>query len=418
MLRTGLMDAVAMSKGYIFPRKDADTLAEALEMLGVQVRWNLRKQIAEIKHGQNEWKPINDRLESALREEISKEFSYVVAREKESPLHYGRERWTSCFNAILNGCEIDPFEQWLKSLPKWDGINRVCHVLTDLFECYEDGLTRWASLFIFLGTVQRTLEPGCKLDEIPVLIGPQGIGKSLMLQRALPQDDPQLFSDGLVLSGTDKERAEALLGRAIVEASEMRGSIRGDLDSIKSFLTRQDDGVIRFAYRRNPEPSPRRCVIIGTTNREECLPNDPSGNRRFVPIPCHSGDGWKVKEYMERNRLWLWSEAFWLYSREGIRANLPRNLYAQQAGHVEIHRTKDNLIEDFVEQLEAEAVKGLPLTDIASRAPSVLQRLPRWDKLISSVLKTRGWEKKQVRQKGKRLRIWIPPQTETMGGMS
>ena len=136
------MDAVAMSKGYIFPRKDADTLAEALKMLGVQVRWNLRKQIAEIKHEQNEWKPINDRLEAALREEISKEFSYVVAREKESTLNYGRERWTSCFNAILNGCEIDPFEQWLKSLPKWDGINRVCHVLTDLFECYEDGLTR------------------------------------------------------------------------------------------------------------------------------------------------------------------------------------------------------------------------------------------------------------------------------------
>ena len=219
----------------IFPRKDADALAKALKILGVQVRWNLRKQIAEIKRGRDEWKPINDRLESALREEISREFSYAVAGEKQSPLHYGRERWTSCFNAILNEHEIDPFEQWLKSLPKWDGTNRVCHVLTDLFECYEDGLTQWASLYIFLGVVQRTLQPGCKLDEMPVLIGPQGIGKSLMLRLALPQGDPQLFSDGLVLSGTDKERAEALLGRAIVEASEMRGSTRGGLDSIKSF---------------------------------------------------------------------------------------------------------------------------------------------------------------------------------------
>ena len=50
----------------IFSRKDADTLAEALKIFGVQVRWNLRKQIAEIKRGQDKWKPINDRLESVV----------------------------------------------------------------------------------------------------------------------------------------------------------------------------------------------------------------------------------------------------------------------------------------------------------------------------------------------------------------
>lgn len=402
-----------MSSEHIFPHKNADTLAKALGRLDVQVRWNLRKQIVEIKRGQDEWKPINDRLESALREEIAEEFSYVVTGKKQSPLHYGRERWTSCLNAILDGCEIDPFEQWLRTaLPEWDGVDRVCKVLTDLFECCEDELTQWASSYIFLGVIQRTLQPGCKLDEMPVLIGPQGIGKSLMLRLVLPQDDPQLFSDGLVLSGTDKERAETLLGRAIVEASEMRGSTRSELDSIKSFLTRQDDGVIRLAYRRNPEYLPRRCIIIGTTNREECLPNDPSGNRRFVPIICHSGNGWKVPEYMEHNRLQLWSEAFWLYSKEGKRASLSRSLYTQQAECVELHRVKDYLIEDFVERLEAKTVEGLPLTNITNQVPPVLQRLTRWDKRIISTLKTRGWENKQIQRHGKRQRLWIPPQKE------
>ena len=406
-----------MIRGHIFPRKDADTLAKALKMLGVQVRWNLRKQIAEIKRGQDAWKSINDRLESALREEISREFSYAVTREKKSPLHYGRERWTSCFNAILNGCEIDPFEQWLKSIPKWDSVNRVCKVLRDLFGCDEDILTQWASRYIFLGVVQRTLGPGCKLDEIPVLVGPQGIGKSLMLRLALPQDDPGLFSDGLVLSGTDKERAEALLGRAIVEASEMRGSTRGELESIKSFLTRQDDGIVRLSYRKNPEPSPRRCVIIGTTNKEECLPNDPSGNRRFVPIICHSGNGWKVEKYLNHNRTQLWAEALWLYSRKGIRANLPQRLYTQQAERVRIHRSKDGLVEDFVEQLETEVGEGLSLTDIANRASSILQRLPGWDKRIALVLRARRWENKQVQHHGRRQRVWIPPQKETVINM-
>ena len=99
--------------------------------------------------------------------------------------------------------------------------------------------------------------------------------------------------------------------------------------------------------------------------------------------------------------------------REGIRANLPQSLYTEQVERVEMHRTKDNLIEDFVEQLEAEAVEGLPLTDIISQAPPALQRLPRWDKLIASTLRTRGWEKKQVQRCGKRQRLWIPPQKET-----
>ena len=402
-----------MVKEHIFPRKDADTLAEALKMLGVQMRWNLRKQIPEIKRGQDEWKPLNDRLESSLKEKIAGEFFYITTGEKKVPLYYGRERWTSCLNTVLNEYEIDPLREWLEGdLPEWDGVNRVCHLLNDLFGCDEDILTQWASRYIFLGVVQRTFEAGCKLDEIPVLIGPQGIGKSLFLRLVLPQHDPQLFSDGLVLSSSDKQRAEALQGRAIVEASEMRGSTRGELDSIKSFLTRQDDGIVRLSYRRNPEPSPRRCVIIGTTNKEECLPNDPSGNRRFVPVNCHSGNGWEVEKYLNHNRTQLWAEALWLYLKKGIRANLPQRLYTQQAERVRIHRSKDDLFEDFVEQLEIKAGEGLPLTDISNRAPSILQRLPNWDKRITPVLRARGWKNKQVQRHGRRQRVWVPPQKE------
>ena len=73
----------------------------------------------------------------------------------------------------------------------------------------------------------------------------------------------------LHLASEPKARAEALLGRVLVECSEMAGSGRADLESLKAFLTRTDDGSVRLAYRRNPETMLRRCIIAGTTNSSE-----------------------------------------------------------------------------------------------------------------------------------------------------
>ena len=131
-----------------------------------------------------------------------------------------------------------------------------------------------------------------------VLIGPQGIGKSSALRLALPPDHPGWFADGLNLAAFPKERAEALQGRVIVEVAEMAGSTRAELESLKSFLSRTDDGSVRLAYRRNPETLLRRCIIVGTTNDPNPLPNDPSGNRRFVPVVLSGGDVVNLIAYM------------------------------------------------------------------------------------------------------------------------
>ena len=69
---------------------------------------------------------------------------------------------------------------------------------------------------------------------MPVLIGEQGIGKSALLRELLPPQYPEWFSDGLHLADYPKVRAEALLGRVIVEVSEMAGSTRAELQSLKS----------------------------------------------------------------------------------------------------------------------------------------------------------------------------------------
>ena len=152
------------------------------------------------------------------------------------------------------------------------------------------------------------LFPGCKLDEIPVLIGPGGIGKSTALRGIFPPELQDLFTDGLNLGTDAKTRVEALLGRAMVEIGEMAGARRADVESLKAFLSRTDDGSTRLSYDKRPTPMPRRCVIVGTADRNDPLPPD-HNLRRFVPVVLEGGDVGALIEYMDANRGQLWSRS-------------------------------------------------------------------------------------------------------------
>ena len=161
---------------------------------------------------------------------------------------------------------------------------------------------------------------------------------------------PGLHGDGLVWDARSKEQVESVLGRAIVEVSEMSGRRRAEIEHIKSFITRQDDGHVRLSYATNPEPLPRRFILVGTTNNESDLPNDPSGNRRFVPIPAASNRVGSIEDHLDGCRAQLWAEGMALYAA-GERANLPRDLHSAQRERAEVHRDRDDVLEDAVVDL-------------------------------------------------------------------
>ena len=260
--------------------------------LGSNLRFNLRSQRAEVIQSSDQailykpvrkWLTLTDRMSDRLRDLLARRFTYQTSRGP-MPLFYGRERWGMVINAHLCSRERDPFLDWLNDRPAWDEYPRLDTYLDELFSAGDSPLVRWAGQFLFLGPVHRAYSPGAKLDEMPVLVGAQGIGKSALLLNLFPPEHAGWMNDGLHLAADPKVRAEALLGRVVVEAGEMAGSTRADLESLKAFVSRQDDGGIRLAFRRDPEPAPRRCIIVGTSNRLDVLPNDPTGNRRFVPI--------------------------------------------------------------------------------------------------------------------------------------
>ena len=376
--------------------RNPEGLQTALRGLGLSLRYNLRRATVEwrgrdVRHMPGDvWCAANDRVDSFIRESIAETF---VSGPKNLPAKFGRETWSDSVNAICHIAECDPFLGWLLKLPKWDGTERLGHWLGDVFTVERSPLVAWVSRFLLLGAVARTFRPGRKLDESPVLCGPQGCGKSTVLRKLLPDSNPEWFADGLHLAFDPKARAEALLGRVIVEASEMAGATRADLESLKAFLTRTDDGSVRLAYRRNPETMLRRCIIVGTTNASESLPNDITGNRRFVAIDVEAGpDGvGGLRSYLEINRDQLWAEALAVYGT-GDPIRLPAGLAPAQAEANERHRRSDSLIEDAVAELLPCA--GVKLKTLMVRAGVVLADSkpdPRSQARFVNALKLYGW---------------------------
>ena len=248
------------------------------------------------------------------------------------------------------------------------------------------------------------------LAEMPVLVGAQDIGKSALLRSLFLPEHSTWFNDGLHLAADPKVRAEALQGRVIVEVSEMAGSTRADLESLKDFVSKQDDGGIRLAFRRNPEPTPRRCIIVGTTNRLDSLPNDPSGNRRFIPITLKPATQ-AVEDYLDEHRDQLWAEAIWSVTRAEVNPKLPRDLKPDAAVAAETHRNRDAMLEDALDAalppdwegtLEQAAQKCGLLGEREAGA-----RLPGRDvRRLSAALRGSGRESIQVKTGGVKRRIW------------
>ena len=161
--------------------------------------------------------------------------------------------------------------------------------------------------------MHRAYNPGCKFDDMIVLIGGQGAGKSTIVRWLNIED--QFYQEIKTIAG--KEGIEAIRGVWIGEVSELMAMTRvKEAEAVKAYITSQKDSY-RPPYQKNVQTIPRRCVFIGTTNNPQFL-TDKTGNRRFYPVLCRS-DGYKLLDNEEAVRGYIrqaWAEAVHLY-KEG-----------------------------------------------------------------------------------------------------
>ncbi|MDO4651113.1 MAG: virulence-associated E family protein, partial [Eubacteriales bacterium] len=202
-----------------------------------------------------------------------------------------------------------PIKEYFDSLPEWDGVARVEKLLIDYLGAEDSIYTRAVSRKILVAAAARIYEPGVKFDEILVLCGAQGIGKSTFFARLAGR----WFSDSLSISDMrDKTGPEKLQGFWIMEISEMNGIKKVDVETVKSFASRQDD-KFRVAYGTVVESHPRQCIIVGTTNTMSGFLRDITGNRRFWPVNCEGHTGMHPWDLNASEIDQIWAEALTLY---------------------------------------------------------------------------------------------------------
>ena len=287
--------------------------------------------------------------------------------------------------------KFHPVKDYLATL-KWDGIPRVDNWLVTYAGAEDTEFNRAVGRIVLIAGIRRIMKPGCKYDEMLILEGKQGCGKSTALK--ILAINEEWFIDDLPLDRDSKKNIESLAGHWIVEAGELKGMRKGEIENLKSFLSRTTDKA-RMAYGRLTTIVPRQCIIIGTTNNDRYL-KDSTGNRRFWPVKVKGFDLAALKRDVDQ----LWAEACH-YEVQGVSIRLDPALYVVAHAEQEVRRVEDPFVEVLYEFLDGKTGKIAMQEIWMVLNISEDKRTQEHNNRIGAAMQELGWERDRLRFGGK-----------------
>jgi predicted P-loop ATPase len=332
------------------------------------------------------------------------------------------QKVSEVIKSIARHHKFHPVRDYLNSL-NWDGKPRVDNWLSVYLGALDTEYTRLVGKTWLISAIARIMMPGCKVDNVLILEGEQGIFKSTAL-RLLCQDDAW-FNDTPFDLGS-KDAFMALNGKWIIELAELDSFNKADSARAKAFFSSPVD-TYREPYGRNTVSVPRQCVFAGSVNKEAYL-KDETGNRRYLPVECRNIDLVGIKADRDQ----LWAEAYQMY-RNGepwwTNANDPI-IKEQQEARFETD-VWESLIVDYLEGLlsssneavgagnEAMGTEGsqssVPIPKAEVTMAQLLQealQIPvdkqdrRVQTRVGGILKRLGWKRIRRRCHGKRRYVY------------
>lgn len=277
------------------------------------IAYNELTDVIEIRDKQGKIKPLEKRDKELFRMEIEKRFKFkakVIDLDTAIVSASDRFRYHPIKNKII--------------AVSWDKIPRAESFFIDVLGVEDNLFNRECTRKWLLASLTRLFDNGIKFDEMIILQGGQGIGKSTTLQR---------LSLGYYTDITDKLSDEVtfkVMRTWLVELSELSTMIKTDSDSFKAWLSATKD-TVRKKYGSDPNDYPRTFTVLGTTNNKEIL-KDRTGNRRYWLMYC---DKDKIK-----NTIWnidnnyilqLWSEVYqWYLNKENLLISDETKLYMEK----------------------------------------------------------------------------------------
>tara|TARA_R110002126_G_scaffold89252_2_gene213399 strand:- start:9739 stop:11988 length:2250 start_codon:yes stop_codon:yes gene_type:complete len=239
-----------------------------------------------------------------------------------------------------------------------------------------------------------------------VLTGGQRTGKTEFFRRLLPKEIYKYYAESKLDAGKDDEIL--MTQKILIMDDEMGGKNKQEAKKLKE-MTSKDYFTLREPYGRRNVRLKRLAVLCGTSNDETVL-NDPTGNRRIIPINILS-----IKHglYNSIDKTALLMEAYhlfqsgynWELTAEDV-GKLNRNTF-----EFEQIRTESELINQFyktpafVRPGTTDKVEFFTISEIMIFIEKETgQRLNQWK--MGAELKTLGFEQKHKRVNGKSNRVY------------
>lgn len=276
----------------------------------------------------------------------------VLAVKIESDINISTQtKLKSALDYVLINHKYNPVIEYLKGL-KWDGKERCEKLFIDNLGAEDNELNRKMTMKWMLAAVKRILVPGCKFDNMLVLQGGQGIGKSTMCERL-----SKGFCSSLSLSEIgNKDIFQKLNKSWIAIVDELDSFNKKEMSAMKTFFSTSEDKAIRNAYERYAQDYKRHCVFIGTTNDTTFLRDSTSSNeRRYWIIEClkTSMDS-KVYDLMTPEYVdQLWAEAYHKYQENpNVYLDIEKELQPKFESTMRKFKTyQDDSVIDYVREI-------------------------------------------------------------------
>ena len=342
-----------------------------------------------------QWRELEDADNTMIRSYL--ETRYGFSRE------IGKDKLRDAIILIARKNSFDSIIEWGEGL-KWDGVERVKYFYSRYCSTEQNEYTEASSLYLWTALGGRAVSPGVKADIVPIWTGAQGVGKTTGVAALAPKEE--LFTE-LCLAEKDDDRARRIKGKLVAEFGELRGLYAAELETLKSFITRQVDVWIP-KYMENTVKYPRRVFCIGTTNHIDFL-NDNTGIRRWNPIEV----GFIDTEAIKRDREQLWAEAIYLFKKNGVMWRDVERL-SNEIGQK--HVVHDPWIENIQSYLSTETMEGkTPLEKGYVTTSELLQSALGMSKAtsnsgqgkrLSELMRHMGFDKKSARVDGRVVQVW------------
>ena len=188
-----------------------------------------------------------------------------------------------------------PMEDFVRHLPAWNGkhdyVGELARRVKTDNPFWEENFHKW-----MLSMVAQWLGKDRQYGNaiVPLLIGPQGSGKSTFCRRLLPGYLQLYYNDRLSMKN-DNDIFLAMSGYALINIDEFDAMSKSQQPILK-YLISKHDVKFRPPYGKVMEERQRFASFIATTNNLRPL-TDPTGSRRFVCVYAEDIDNTGIINY-------------------------------------------------------------------------------------------------------------------------